>query len=294
LVVAAWLAAPNRADVSAQAASRERTVFVSAVDSAGKPVEGLGVNDFVVREDGARREVLRVSRAIEPIDIALLIDNSASSGELLLSLREGLKRFVATMLPGGDAPRHNIAIVGLAARPTILVEYTSDPKLLNDAINRLFADSASGMTLLDAVVEVSRGLEKRESTRAVLIPVITDGIEFSNRYYRDVIDAMTRAGVGFHALTIGTFSLTDDDARRNRSYVLDEGARATGGQWVALLSVTAVPGALDKLATQLMSQYKVVYGRPESLIPPEKTAVSASRSGITMRATPVRAQRPGA
>src|SRR5678815_5499134 len=61
---------------------RERTMFVSAVDEKGEPVEGLGPNDFIIREDGAAREVLRVSRAIEPIDIAILVDNSAASEQL--------------------------------------------------------------------------------------------------------------------------------------------------------------------------------------------------------------------
>ena len=58
--------------VSAQA-PRERTMFVSAVDQKGEPVGELGPNDFVIREDGAAREVLRVSHATEPIDIAILV-----------------------------------------------------------------------------------------------------------------------------------------------------------------------------------------------------------------------------
>jgi len=292
-IVAVALVLPSRAQLGAQGTARERTVFASAVDAAGKPIDGLSVDDFVVREDGARREVLRVARATEPMDIALLVDNSASSRDLISPLREGLMRFVAAMLTTGG-PQHNIALIGLAARPTILVDYTSDQKRLNDGIGRLFPESTSGMTLLDAIVETSRGLEKREAARAVVVPVITDGIEYTNRYYRDVIDALTRAGVGLHALTVGTFSVTDDDAVRNREQVLAEAPGATGGQRVLLLTPSAVPAALDRLAAELKGQYKVVYGRPESLIPPEKTEVSASRAGITVRAMPARGQKSGA
>jgi len=43
----------------------------------------------------------------------------------------------------------------------------------------------------------------------------------------------------------------------------------------------------------LSSQYKVVYGRPEALVPPEKTDVSSARAGITMRGAPAR-QKAGA
>jgi VWFA-related protein len=279
--------------LGAQGGGRERTIFVSAVDRSGKPVDGLTPADFVVREDGARREVLRVSRAVEAMDVALLVDNSASSSALIVPLREGLKRFVSALLMADGAPRHNIALVGLAARPTIVVDYTSDQKRLNDGIGRLFPEAMSGMTLLDAIVEVSAGLDKRETSRAVIVPIITDGVEFTNRDYRDVIGAMTRTGAALHALTIGTFSVTDDDAIRNRALVLDEGARTTGGQRITLLSTSAVPTALEKLAAELTAQYKVVYGRPESLIPAEKLQVSAGRAGITMRAAPARERKAG-
>ena len=48
-------------ELSAQSSSKERTLFVSAVDGDGKPVEGLGPEAFEVREDGARREIDRKS-----------------------------------------------------------------------------------------------------------------------------------------------------------------------------------------------------------------------------------------
>ena len=65
--------------------------------------------------------------------------------------------------------------------------------------------------------------------------------------------------------------------------MLDQGTRESGGQRVTLLSPMGLNTALDKLARELLSQYKVVYGRPESLIPPEKIEVSARRPGLTMR-----------
>ncbi|MEQ1574404.1 MAG: vWA domain-containing protein [Vicinamibacterales bacterium] len=280
----AWTGTP----VDAQGNAREQTLFVSAVDAGSAPVEGLGPADILVREDGARREVLRVSRATEPIDIALLVDNSTASDDLIPSTREGLKTFIAAMAPGNA-----IAIVGLADRPTIIVDYTSDQKRLTDGIGRLFTQPSSGMTFLDAIVEVSQGLAKRDTARAVIIPIITDGVEFTNRHYKDVIEAMTRAGVGFHALAVGRFSISNDEATRDREYVLDIGARDTGGQRVSLLSATAVRQALQKLARELSSQYKVVYSRPETLIPPSKIEVSSVRAGITMRATPARGQKTG-
>jgi VWFA-related protein len=269
----------------AQAGDRERTLFVSALDEKGEPVENLTSADVIVREDGVRREVLRISRATEPIDVALLVDNSAAAEDSINHMREALRRFVAKMAPGNQ-----IAIVALADRPTILVDYTSDPKRLEAAIGRLFPMSTSGMTLLDAIIEISRGLARRETPRAVVVPVINDGVEFTNRYYRDVVEALRMASASLHAVTVGSFAALGDQAERERAYVLDQGTRDTGGQRVTLLSPMGLNTALDKLARELSSQYKVVYGRPESLIPPEKLEVTSARRGITVRGTPMRGQ----
>jgi VWFA-related protein len=269
----------------AQAGDRERTLFVSALDEKGEPVTALAPDDVIVREDGVRREVLRISRATEPIDIALLVDNSASAEDAITHMRDALRRFIAKM--AGD---NQIAIVALADRPTILVDYTNDQKRLEAGIGRLFPMSMSGMTLLDAIIEVSRGLARRETPRVAIVPVINDGVEFTNRYYRDITDALKMASAPLHAITVGSFYVSGDQATRERAYVLDTGTRESGGQRVTLLSPMGLTSALDKLARELSSQHKVVYGRPQSLIPPEKLEITSARRGVTVRGAPMRGQ----
>jgi VWFA-related protein len=272
------------ATLHGQSGPRERALFVSAVDARGEPVEGLSVNDFIVTEDGRRREVLRVSRAIEPMDIALLVDNSAAADNAISSLRTALGKFVAKMAEGNQ-----ITVIGLAARPTVLVDYTSNVRQLEQGVGRIFAQTNDGMTLLDALIETSTGLRRRENTRAVLVPIITDGTEFSNRYSRDVIAAIREAGASLHAVTIGNFPV-GTDIQREREFTIAGGTRQTGGQRIMLLTELGLDEALQKLARQLSSQYKVVYGRPESFLPPEKIEVSSAKPGVTMRGTPARGQ----
>jgi VWFA-related protein len=271
-------------DIQAQAGARERTIFVSAVDSQGEPVNGLDLEDFIITEDGRTREVLRVSRAIEPIDIALLADNSQEADDFVGPLRAALRDFVERM-----ADDHRIALIALADRPTILVDYTTNRARLEEGIGRLFSMSGSGMTLLDAIVEVSAGLRQRDATRAVIVPVITTGVEFSNRYGLDVVDAVRQAGAALQALVMGQPDFGTVPGRE-RAVVLDAGTRETGGQHVMLLTESAIRPALQKLARQLSSQYKVVYSRPESLIPPEQIDVTSRRSDVTTRGTQARGQ----
>jgi hypothetical protein len=278
----------SRAPVRAQNAAREQTLFVSAVNDKGEPVDGLGADAFVIREDGIRREVLRASRAIEPIDIALLIDNSAAAEEEITFIRDGVSRFDALM-----AANNQIALIALADRPTIFVDYSNDPKRLMNGVGRLFAMPSSGMTLLDGIIETAKGLERRETPRAVIVPIITDGPEFTNRYYRDVVAAVRKAQAALHIVSMGLFYHSEEQGIRERSFLLDEGPRTSGGQRISLLTPMGLPDAMQRLARELSSQYKVVYGRPESLVPPEKTEVSSARAGITMRGAPAR-QKAGA
>jgi Ca-activated chloride channel homolog len=284
--VCAALAGLSTAPSAAPAqAAREGVMYVSAVDRDGEPVPDLGPDAFQITEDGRRREVLRVSRATEPIDVAVLADNSAAASDDITFLRSGLSKFVAKMAPG-----NHVALIALADRPTILVDYTEDTKRLSDAVGRLFSMSQSGMTLLDAIFETTRGLSKRETPRAVIVAVFTDGVEFTNRYSKDIVATLQDEDVALHMVSIGQFYHSEEHATRERSFLLDAGPRGSGGQRISLLSPHGLEDALQRLARELSSQYKVVYGRTESLIAPERTEVSSTRAGVTMRGTPARGE----
>jgi Ca-activated chloride channel family protein len=278
VAAAAW--GPVAQPVSAQGANRDRTLFVSAVDSKGEPVEGLEADAFVVREDGVRREVLRVSRANEPIDVAILIDNSTAMARDVTRFRAGLKEFVMRMAPG-----NKVALIGLASRPTILVDYTDDMERLDKGL-AVFSTPDSGMTLLDAIRETTVGLTKRETPRAVIVPVITDGVEFSNRDADSLVKQLVDARVTIHAVTVGMFPFSNNPPIRERLRLLEMGPRETGGQRITLLNATGLETALPRLARELLSQYKVVYSRPESLITPRKVTVASGRKGLTVRGGP--------
>lgn len=273
------------ATVSAAQNARERTLFVSAVDDKGEPVEGLGPDAFVIRENNQRREVLRVSRATEPIDIALLVDNSAAAEDEIMFYRDAVPKFIAAM-----AANNRIALIALADRPTVLVEYTNDLERLNAGVGRIFSMSTAGATLLDGIAESAQGLRRRDTPRAVIVPIVTDGVEFTNRYAKDVVSALKTAGAALHLVTIGQFLHSEEHAVRERSFLLDDGPRRSGGQRISLLAPHGLAPALARLARELSAQYKVVYGRPDSLFTPDEFEIASARAGVTMRAVPARGE----
>jgi hypothetical protein len=51
-----------------------------------------------------------------------------------------------------------------------------------------------------------------------------------------------------------------------------------------VLALTAAGPRMAQLAAELVNQYVVTYSRPETLIPPEKIAVTVTKPGLTARA----------
>ncbi|MDP2053723.1 MAG: VWA domain-containing protein [Acidobacteriota bacterium] len=273
--------------VAVLAQSAERVLYVSVWDEKSRaPITGLGTDAFAVREDGLAREVLRVTPATSPMSIAIVVDNSQAATPTIADLRKALSAFVKSI--DGIGP---VALVSVADRPTILRDYTTDQKQLQDAVGRVFAMPGSGATLLDAVVEVSKGLAKRETDRAAMVIVTGENREFSNRHYRDVLEELATGGAMMHALVLsGPGSTALSDEARNRASVLDLGPKASGGTREDILTSQAFEVKLQELAAILKSQHRVVYARPQTLIPPEKVEVSATKPGQVASGAPARGQ----
>jgi VWFA-related protein len=271
--------------LSGVVAAAERSVIVSVVDEKGQPVEGISVKDLEVREDGVAREILRVEQAKEPLMIALLIDDSAAADSATREFRDGAKVFVNTIAAAG---KNQIALVTFGERSTLVRDYTSDAAALSSSIDRIFSRSSAGMQMLDAVIDASKGLAKREDTaRKQIVVLMTEGAEFSTVHDQTVVDAIRRADATMHALVLTTVTASDTEEIRTRNRVLDVGTRTTGGRRDTLLAESSVGGAMMSLARELLSQYRVVYSRPDQLIPPEKLSIRATRPGITVRARTV-------
>jgi hypothetical protein len=278
LLGAAWL----------QAQAARRALYVSALDKAGAPVSDLAPSDIAVREDNVAREVLAVAPAVEPMQIAVLVDNSQAAAPFIRDYREALAAFVDA-LTNGERPgtRNEVAIITVAERPTIATDYTTDRGALVKSAQRIFSTTDSGAYLLDAIIETSQGMTKRRSPRPVIAAISTEGPELSDRFYQQVLTTLRASGAALHVIVVGRQASDSHD----RSVVISEGPRSTGGQYDTLLTSSALTGRLKRLAAELTHQFRVTYARPQSLIPPERITVSATRPGLTVRGTPVVADR---
>jgi VWFA-related protein len=278
----AWFAAPR--PVLAQAA--ERSLHVTVVDAMDNDVSGLGPADFVVHEDKAQREVLRVSPAHDPMQIALLVDDSPAMARYLQDIRSSLAAFITAIT--ADTPpdgKHELAIITLSSRPTIKANYTFDQAKLLKTADGVFPQQATQPTLLDGIAEASDGLAKRHAARPVIVVVAAETTDASFRLYDQVLDSLAKAGATLYMVGLG--APTD---QRDRSIVLDQGTESSGGEYVTLLASNALGARMTRLASHLTHQYLVTYAHPNSLIPPEHVTVGVTKAGLKARGTLVKGQ----
>jgi hypothetical protein len=250
----------------------ERVIYTSVVDRDGAPVLDLTLKDFIVREDGQAREVLRVARDNDPLQIALLVDNSVSMRPHLSLLRRAVTAFI-------DATREDVqlALITLAERPTILVGYTTDRAALRKAAVGMFAFEAANY-LLDGIAETSQGLSKRTMWRSAIAVITGAGPEMSYRQYTEVLRFFRAGGASLHVVQVG-----GGLGGQGREIVVSRGTSETGGRFDEVLVPTSLELKSRQLATELSNQYRVTYARPGRLVPPSKTEVSVRRPDLKAR-----------
>ncbi len=292
--LAAFLvAAPSARLLEAQAS--EQQVLVTVLDGGGSPVRGLGPSDFVVREDGNSREVLRVSPAPEGRQIALLVDTSQAARDAVLDFRKGLIAFIEAM-----HERNEISIISYGGTPRVLVASTTSVTELRAGVGKVFGFLGRAAYLLDAMAETARGFERQEARRPVIVVLATQGPDYSHLTSRPVLDQLEATGAAVYTVVLMEWInplQADPIARQQdlwqrqleRNIVLDQGPRESGGRRRDLLVNMGIERAMQELASELRSQHLVVYARPDTLIPPEKIEVGVNRAGRTARGTPLKA-----
>ena len=200
--------------------------------------------------------------------------------EQMLDVRNALRAFFKQM--GG---KHDIALIGLGERPTVLSDYTRDAARLEKSIGSVFARTGSGTYIMEGIVETSNGFRRRKAVRPHIIVYAARGPEFSERYHQSVIDAMRESGATLHTLMLtkpGAAMGTREE--QELAQTVADGTKISGGRRADLLTPMALTDSLTSLGKELENQYQVVYARPSRLVPPKSVDVAVKRPSLTVRA----------
>ena len=271
-----------------QAVPLVRTVYVSAVDRQNAPVTGLAATDFVLKEGGDIREILKIEPATTPMHIAIIVDDSGTG-----IFRVPVANFVNQLLGRAEfAIKH---VIGQAVR---LVDYTSDVERLRDAILRLGvrAETPEGGRVVEAVFDSAK--ELRTFDRPVIVLLTDTHAEYSSLPAHHVMDELQRSGAMLQVIAVARLAqlnpssvplakdkpsdLLEHQLDINR--VLGDGPKQTGGRRVEIGGLGGTIPELQGVAAELRHQYLITYLVPAGEKLNQKMSVSSKRRGVTVRA----------
>ena len=169
--------------------SRLVMVPVSVTDASGLPVKGLKASDFMVFEENQVQEVSELLPAEQvPLEIAILIDVSASTGSMFEFQQAAAAKFLEEVMRPGD----RAVVFTVGSRP-ILVQTRQTVELVGPVVKSIQA-TREQTAFHDSVVEAARylGANSPKNSRRIVL-AITDGDDTSSAaVVRSIIEAESR------------------------------------------------------------------------------------------------------
>ena len=168
-------------------------VIVSA--SKGGPVPGLKAEDFQLYDDGDARPLAFFAASSEPIRIALVLDTSKSTVTALNAIRKAAAGFLEQLRPQDQA-----MIVAFDSEVQVVWPFSSDQKVLKQALKGIEIGPNVGTRMYDAVVQVADKFLRPAQGRKAMI-LLTDGQDYGSKATpNEMLHAVLDSGVVVYPL----------------------------------------------------------------------------------------------
>ena len=240
--------------------STDRTALVTVLAESGTPIRDLKAGDFIVKEDGKKREVVDAKLSGDQLSVALLLDTAQPARGVAYptnALRSAASAFVHAIHAAN--PDAHVALWQYASAATVSVEFTNKADDLENAISRLYPNQQTSAVLLEALDGAAKQLAGRSTSRRAIVSVDFDSPESSTeRLVQQSADSITNSGATFWAVSVRAGGTTSPI----REEVLDKMTKANGGKRYSSPDASGLEGMLKKVAASLTSQYVVTFTHP--------------------------------
>jgi hypothetical protein len=268
------------AAIVASAQGQTRKVYVTAFDANGAPFTDLSAEDFIVKEGGKPHPVVSLGPSTTKMQIAILIDDNGSG-----IFRVGVARFIEALMGRAD---FSISVV--AGQTMKLVDYTSDPGPLSDAIAKVGARPTTQETLLlDGLMGVAKDIQKRKMARPVIVALTAGATDVTPMQPDDALNELRKSGAQLYVVSVLTHASTParpgDMLNEGHALaaVLGDGPKRSGGDRVEISAIAGVDTGLGRFAEQLKRQLLLEYSL-EGAKPSDRVSIALKRSDLTLHA----------
>ena len=236
---------------------------VVVTDKQERFVSGLTATDFAVFEDGVQQDVSFFAATAIPLDLALLLDTSASMADKMETMQEAALGFLGTLRHGDRA-----SIVDIKDNVQIAYGLGSDLEAANQAVRKTVARGGTALFngLYLAIKEMVKQRKAYGDVRRQAIAVLSDGEDTASLVgYEDVMELAKQAGITIYTITLKSSFIVKQSTISGRryfsqaEYAMKSLAQETGARWYFPTAIRDLAGIYGSIAEELAHQYAIGY-----------------------------------
>jgi Ca-activated chloride channel family protein len=236
---------------------------VVVTDPQQKYVTGLSVDDFAVFEDGVLQDLSFFAAKEVPLDLALLLDTSASMNDKMQTMQEAAVGFASRLHPGD-----RVTVVDIKDKVRILHPLDGELAGAAGAIRHTVASGGTAlynglyMTLKDLVNQRKQNGDVRRQAIAVL----SDGEDTASLVsFDDVMEVAKQAGIAVYTIALrSSYAVREASHGGNRyfsqsEFAMKSLAQETGARAFFPASIADLASVYGTIAEELATQYALGY-----------------------------------
>ncbi|MBI3471988.1 MAG: VWA domain-containing protein, partial [Candidatus Solibacter usitatus] len=239
-------------------------ILATVKNGAGQLVGDMTKQDFTVTDNDVPQQIAVFERQTEqPLRVALLLDNSASTAKDLKFEIESVNRFLRAFFAEGN-PKDVVALYSFNWEVRKLVHFTRNHSTLERHLQGIRGEA--GTSLYDAILLASEELEGRDGRKVIV--VVTDGGDTTSSVdFHKALQAAQLADAVIYSLLV--MPITNDAGRNiGGEHALETYAQRTGGRVFTPSVGAALDAALAGILKELRTQYLIGYYPKD--VPPTK------------------------
>jgi Ca-activated chloride channel family protein len=234
---------------------------VVVTDGHDQFVSGLSAGDFAVLEDGVPQEISFFSATAVPMDLALLLDTSASMVDKMSIVHEAAVGFLSTVKPGD-----RITIVDIKDGVRVRHPLDEDLDAARAAIRSTTARGGTALynALYMTLKEMVRSRRTNGEVRRQAMLVLSDGDDTASLVgFDDVMDVAKQSGIAIYTITLRTelqrLLASHKTAAVPGEFAMRALAQETGARAFFPAAAAELAGIYDTIANELASLYSLGY-----------------------------------
>lgn len=239
------------------------SLSVAVTNGEQKFVTGLTADDFAVFEEGVQQDLSFFAAGDVPLDLAILLDTSASMNEKLGTAQQAAIGFVSTL-----GARDRLLVVDIKDATRVLAPLGSDLPAAKQAILSTTPRGATALYngLYLTLKEMAKAGRDNDDVRRQAIVVLSDGDDTASLLsFDDVMELAKESGIPIYTIMLQSkwvtrhTTLAPTRSFSQSQFSMRALAQETGARSFFPEDIGELAGVYDLIADELASQYALGY-----------------------------------